>query len=721
MKTNPVQIIEQAITLDLFGSDALSEAAEVEVPEKYELAGCLGRGGFGVVYKALDKVLDRFVALKFLTNARPADLERFRREARFTARLTNPAIVQIYELGECNDQPYIAMQFIDGRNLADAELQPSAIVQSVAQAARAMQHAHEAGIVHRDFKPANVLIDQQGRAFVTDFGIARDLSPSSAVTLSQEGALMGTPALMAPEQARGDVHAVDARTDVYALGASLYVLLTGRFPFERTGLVDTLHAVIHEEAPLPRAFNSQIPRDIEEVIVKCMQKERSRRYTSMNAVADDLEAYLNGRPVEGSSNAWFRKLVGAKPPSVKSDTDLFEVVGMEAAREIAAWDADMYRVSRNLSRHYPRLDALIERLTRIVQDHPYFAWARFYRGVALFRRERLDEALDEMERSIDRLANRAAAQFEMGKLYLELFLREMQQAYKHLSYTGTEHHMADVKGRLYQAVVAFQEARALETELLPWQIEFVAAVEKLADRQFDACVERCDGILKMDPDVEQVWKLRADALRFAGRHEEAIESYDEAFQIRRSYCEAVMGKADSLFSLDRVEEARGCLENAVAIVPDCVEAYAKLARSHLLEARRDGCEDVARQIERGTHFINEALKRDPDDYDSALTCAEFHLEAARKLGDASRLDAAIDRLDSAVTLKGCINRVHFTKALAMMDRVRHRQAHGGDWSGDMAWILRQENDGAAQTPDGGPWRDLLAEARALANSGGMTG
>src|SRR5262245_49395872 len=301
------ELVEQTVLQDLFGPRGLTEAAEVEAPDKYEILSCLGRGGFGVVYKARDRVLDRPVALKFLTDARRTDLERFRREARFAARLNNPAIVQVYEFGEHEGSPYIAMQFVDGASLAEQTLPADDVVRAVRSAASALQIAHAEGIVHRDVKPANILIDRQGRAFLTDFGIARDVRPGAGVTLSQEGALVGTPALMAPEQARGDLHAVDARSDIYALAATLYYLLCGRYPFERANVVDLLHAVLHDEPPMPRSLNSSIPRTLEAIVLRCMNKERSRRYQCMAEVVRDLDAYLAGRSVEGESAAWFRK------------------------------------------------------------------------------------------------------------------------------------------------------------------------------------------------------------------------------------------------------------------------------------------------------------------------------------------------------------------------------------------------------------------------------
>ncbi|MCG8407237.1 MAG: serine/threonine-protein kinase [Phycisphaerales bacterium] len=705
-------LIEQTVTQDLFGPRALTEAAEVEVPEKYEIQECLGRGGFGVVYKALDKSLDRPVALKFLTDARPADLERFRREARFAARLNNPAIVQVYEFGECDGQPYIAMQYIDGQNLAETNLEPDEVVRVIRTATKALQHAHEEGIVHRDFKPANVLLDREGRTYLTDFGVARDLQGGTA-TISQQGTLLGTPALMSPEQARGDLQAIDARADIYAIGASLYWLLCRRYPFERTNLVDVLHAVVHDEPPLPRSINPSIPRALEAILLKCMQKERRGRYQSMAEVTADLDDYLEGRTVKTETAEWFRKLVGAKPRAPSTDPDLFQTVGIEIARGISAWDSNLYRVSKNITRFHPQLDSIIERLDKIIEVNPDVAWAYFYQGIALFRRGRLDEALDAMERSIDRLANQATAQFEMGRLYLALYLREQQKAHKHLTRLGVDRHLADTRGRLHQAEVCFKETQRLRSDdLMQWQIDYARAVSRLADRDHSGCVEMCDQILAQDPDLDEVWKLRGDALRFSGK--EPFESYDEAIRVRRSHYDAYMAKAEAHLDHGRLGEARDCLRQALEIHPDYIDALAQIGRTYLLEARERKDEidpkKIHETIDEGLNHLSHAATVQPRCYEVIVTQAELLIEKSRLLSDEPSLEAAIDCLHAATDLNGCQNRVKYLTAGAHFDRAMLRRERGADPRGDLEKVLAYE-DNEPYLHDDNPWRDLLQAAR----------
>jgi serine/threonine-protein kinase len=268
----------------------------------YEVQEVLGRGGMGVVYKARHRRLNRAVALKMLLAgpyARPEELERFLREAEAVAGLRHPNIVQVYDVGDLDGRPYFTMEYVEGgslaQKLAGAPQSSDQAAPMVTALAEAIQVAHQCGIVHRDLKPANILLTADGTPKVTDFGLARRLECGAGLT--QTGVPVGTPSYMAPEQGRGSGDAIGPAVDVYALGAILYELLTGRPPFRAETAAATLQQVLTEEPVPPSRLNPQVPRDLETICLKCLHKEATRRYASARELADDLGRFQEGKPI----------------------------------------------------------------------------------------------------------------------------------------------------------------------------------------------------------------------------------------------------------------------------------------------------------------------------------------------------------------------------------------------------------------------------------------
>jgi serine/threonine-protein kinase len=269
----------------------------------YEILRELGRGGMGVVYKARQVKLNRVVALKMVlagAHAGADQLARFHTEAEAVAHLQHPHIVQIYEVGEHEGLPFFSLEYVDGQSLAErisGQPQPVELAARMCQRlARAMAYAHQHGIIHRDLKPANVLLTAEGEPKITDFGLAKRLESDASQTRS--GTLMGTPNYMAPEQARGDVREVGPLADLYALGVILYEMLTGRTPFLGASILDTLHLVRTQEPVPPSRLQPKVPRDLETICLKCLEKEPAKRYASASALADDLDRFLAGEPIQ---------------------------------------------------------------------------------------------------------------------------------------------------------------------------------------------------------------------------------------------------------------------------------------------------------------------------------------------------------------------------------------------------------------------------------------
>jgi serine/threonine protein kinase len=302
--------------------------------EDYALLGELGRGAMGVVYKARQVSLNRIVALKMVLagqHARAEDLARFRTEAEAVARLQHPNIVQIYQVGEHDGCPFCALEFVNGTTLAKRLLgtpqPPRPAAHLIEILARAIHQAHQRGIVHRDLKPSNVLLapppdagdglmtsgdplgaeQYYGIPKISDFGLAKQLDSETA-SQTKSGTVLGTPSYMAPEQARGQGEEVGPPADVYALGAILYELLTGRPPFKAETLIHTLYQVTTEEPAPPRQLQPKLPRDLETICLRCLAKQPRRRYPSALALAEDLRRFLNGEPILARSHTTSERL-----------------------------------------------------------------------------------------------------------------------------------------------------------------------------------------------------------------------------------------------------------------------------------------------------------------------------------------------------------------------------------------------------------------------------
>jgi len=286
------------------------------VPEDYELLGELGRGGMGVVYRAHQHSLDREVALKVL---RPGELlfgeslRRFQREARSLAKLRHRHIVSIHEVGDTGAYVYYSMDLIEGGSLAgllnEGPLTAARSVRILRQVASAVAYSHGQGVVHRDLKPGNVLLDSHGDSYVADFGLAQDLAVRGDLTST--GRMLGTPDYMAPEQARGDSARIGEACDVYALGAILYACLTGVAPFEHLALADKIHAVVYDDPVPPRKRSPVVPRGLEVVCLKALTKDPEKRYPTVQAMLQDLERFEEGHAVLARLPGPFARLVRA--------------------------------------------------------------------------------------------------------------------------------------------------------------------------------------------------------------------------------------------------------------------------------------------------------------------------------------------------------------------------------------------------------------------------
>jgi WD40 repeat protein/tRNA A-37 threonylcarbamoyl transferase component Bud32 len=323
---------------------ALRDLAALSMPG-YEILGELGRGGMGVVYKAKHSKLGRIVALKMILaggHAGEADLARFRTEAESLARLQHPNIVQVYEVGDHEGKPFFSLEFCAGgaldKKLGGTPLPPKEAARLVETLARAMHAAHQANVIHRDLKPANVLLLADGTPKITDFGLAKKLDDASGQT--QSGAIMGTPSYMAPEQAGGKSATMGPPADIYALGAILYELLTGRPPFKAATPLDTIMQVVSNEPVPPSQLQSKTPRDLETICLKCLNKSPDQRYASAKALAEDLRRLLADEPIAArpaSRTERLFKLVKRRPATAGLLATLLLVLLLAGALSVVGY------------------------------------------------------------------------------------------------------------------------------------------------------------------------------------------------------------------------------------------------------------------------------------------------------------------------------------------------------------------------------------------------
>lgn len=657
--------------------------------DRFEPLAFLGEGGMGRVFKALDPRLNRQVALKFIRGEDAELLRRFQVEARSQALIEHPHVCKVYEVGEAEGQAYIAMQFIAGSSLdeARAQLNLEEKVNIILEVAEAIHAAHRQGIIHRDLKPANIMLErtEQGRwwPYVMDFGLARG-SEGAGMTMS--GVAMGTPSYMPPEQVLGRTAEIDRRSDVYSLGATLYDLLLGEPPFRDASLTELFFKVVKEEAPPLRRRMPSLPADLETIVLKCLEKESQRRYDSAKALAEDLQRFLDGEPIQARPASViyrFRKKL-RKNRALSAAILVSALLGLG----FASWGIRATLQARRQTQLANRFALEV----KAIEDTMRVAHLRPLHDVRLEKtkvRARMGRLREEMAQRGSVAAGPGGHALGLG----HMALGEIRQA--RISFQAAW----DAGYRPPQLGMALGKALASEFEterLLAQQLPKEEQEARMADLNKRLLAPATDLLsaflggkrlarrstppgyafagVGAEEAMEGAGYLEALLFHLQGREEEAVQRAQAAFLQDPGIYEAKCLEAQALMAMAQKARNAGALEQAAARLEEAGRALAEareLARSDgslwrweaerrmalaALGAGRDSLPTTEKAYLSGIAACDKALACDAEDVEAMRRAAEAWHDMATYQLDGGRdnlpaLDRAKSLLDHALALK----------------------------------------------------------------------
>jgi len=652
--------------------------------DRYEFQELLGQGGMGRVYKAFDRRLKRVVAIKFLRTDDPELSKRFLQEAQAQARVEHEHVCKIYEAGEHQSQLYIAMQCIEGKTLKEtsAEMTLEQKLAAIRQVADGLQAAHRTGLVHRDIKPSNIMMartdDGRWWPYLMDFGLARDVE-AGGQTIS--GAILGTPAYMAPEQAAGQIHLIDRRADVYSLGATTYELLAGRAPFEAESAGALLVKVLSDEPTSLRRVAPHVPLDVETIVMKCLEKDPGRRYDSARSLGDDIGRYLNGEPVLARAAGWSYRFL----KRVRRNRALFGVIAASLVLVLTAsgfgvrawWRG---KIQANLAHRFGLEIKEMESLLRFSHMSPQHD----IRGdLEVVRRgmARVGELMRDAGR-----AGQAPGDYALGRGYLALGDVEKAKSHLEAAWSGgyREPTVASALGQALGALYVsnlerlgrIQDRKRRESQQKRIEEEYRnPAVEYLtmAGEQHIESPEYVKGLIALYRKDYEAALRRADAAR--QRAPWLYEALILEGQVYGRKCSEKIDRGDYAGAEQDVARGRAALQEAIQIARSYPAAYRHLARLHLQMMAMNLYEtggDVETEFEKATQTLAQAQATDPEDGSTFAALAnayrmlgEFLLKRTDPGDAVKRFEEAAAAGEKALGLPRCDDRADAATEVAI--------------------------------------------------------
>ncbi|MBI4834052.1 MAG: protein kinase [Planctomycetes bacterium] len=562
-----------------------SEGEEIKQPSgksfgKYIIEKKLGQGGMGAVYLAHDPALNRKVALKVMLLKGELATERFNREAKASAKLKHPNIISIYEVGAVGKYHYFTMEYIEGNSLdkliADKKLTPKRTAEIIRDMANALHYAHSQDIIHRDIKPANILIDKQGKVYLTDFGLAKELSGTEH-SLTMTGTIMGTADYMSPEQAQGDKNKIDARSDIFSLGATLYHALTGHTPFKGKELYQILESVVRKDPIPPSRYIKNLSKDIETICLKALEKEQKTRYLTAKELADDLIRYINGEAISARPIGFMGRILRKAKQNKIASLSAGGVIVV-----LAAYFLISYFVSQ------ADFKGKVEENTRLAYQE--FESGNYEKAIAycdlVLDLVHYDEKIDELKDKCDK----AITERKQGEKNTEKRQKALALLQKLISIRNPQ-----------EQIKVAQEALEIDPSCTDAYL-FMGEAYELSFNDYKKAIECYTKAIKADSSLPVFYFKRACCYRETDETGKAINDYTKALDLEPNNTEFLYGRALAYEKKNDCDNMIKDLSRAITLNP----------KDERFCRRRGGYYMSVKKYELAVKDLDRAIKIRPD-------------------------------------------------------------------------------------------------------------